>query len=61
MRGTIRIALFHTCKGVKSDNGINISLHFTKILIYNLVRLVDLYFVIIILSFRVVFKGSFYR
>ena len=60
MHGTIRIALFHTCKGVESDNGINISLYFTKILIYNLVRLVDLYFVIIMLSFRVVFKVLFY-
>ena len=56
MRVTIRIALFHTSKGVKSDN---ISLYFTKILIYNLVRLVDLYIMMIILSFRVLFKGLF--
>ena len=60
MHGTIGIALSHMLKGVKSDDGINISLYFTKILIYNLVRLVNLYFVIIILSFKVVFKGLFY-
>ena len=39
---TIRIALTLTLKGVKNDNGLNISLYFAKISVNSDTRLVDM-------------------